>query len=203
VHPGAGDGAIATVADFARSRTTDTDTERPGIVHRLDRDTSGLLIIAKHAAAKAYLQAQFKTHKVHKLYTLLVVGRLEPETAVIDLPVGRHPSKPLQQSVTPGGRPSQTAYRATHAYNGYTLVEARPQTGRTHQLRVHFAALGHPVAGDITYGLPKRQLRLNRQFLHAAGLELTLPSGKPLRLTSPLPADLQQVIDQLSQESST
>lgn len=198
VHPGAGLDAVATVADFARPRTTDADADRPGIVHRLDRDTSGLLIIAKTASAKAYLQAAFKNRQVHKTYTLLAVGRVQPEAATIRLPLGRNPARPLQQAVVAGGREAITAYKVLVSVPGYTLVEANPQTGRTHQIRAHFAALGHPVAGDTTYGPPRRPLGLKRQFLHAKALNFTAPSGKNLLLSSPLPSDLQLVLDRLN-----
>jgi 23S rRNA pseudouridine1911/1915/1917 synthase len=197
VHPGAGLRAGATVADFARSRTSDPDVERPGIVHRLDRDTSGLLIIAKTEAAKAYMQAAFKTRKVHKTYTLLTVGHVDPEAATIRLPLGRDPARPLQQAVAADGREAVTAYAAKLSFPGFMLVEAKPQTGRTHQIRAHFAALGHPVAGDITYGPSHRPLGLKRQFLHATALEFTAPSGKAVSLQSPLPPDLSKVLSRL------
>lgn len=198
VHPGAGLNSSATVADFARGRTVDTDPDRPGIVHRLDRDTSGLLIIAKTTAAKTYLQKAFKNREIHKVYLLLATGRVSPDTAVIRLPVGRNPAHPLRQAVVSGGRESMTAYKTVADYPGYSLIEARPQTGRTHQLRVHFAALGHPVAGDTSYGPPRRPLGLKRHFLHATALEFVSPSGTPLVLASPLPADLQLVLDRLN-----
>jgi 23S rRNA pseudouridine1911/1915/1917 synthase len=200
VHPGAASHVTATVADFARLRTTDEDGDRPGIVHRLDRDTSGLLIIAKHPAAKAAMQAAFKSRQVRKAYELLVVGHVGQEEAVIKLPLGRDPAKPLQQAVSAGGREAVTPYRVERYYNGYTHIIARPETGRTHQLRVHFAALGHPVAGDVSYGPPKRPLGLKRQFLHAAALEFTAPSGRLVSLLSPLPPELQMVLDQLEVE---
>ncbi len=196
VHPGAGT-AVATVADFARAHTTDSDPERPGIVHRLDRDTSGLLVIAKTIAAKTYLQAAFKNHEIHKTYLLLTVGRVEPEAATIRLPIARDPARPLQQAVVSGGREAATAYQAKVYFPGYTFIEAKPQTGRTHQLRVHFAALGHPIAGDTTYGPPKRPLHLKRQFLHAADLEFTGPSGQKIQVDSPLPPDLATVLNTL------
>jgi 23S rRNA pseudouridine1911/1915/1917 synthase len=198
VHPANTSQPAATVADFARPRTTDPDTERPGIVHRLDRDTSGLLIIAKSLSAKAYMQAAFKNRQVHKTYQLLVVGSLKEDTAVIKLPLGRNPASPLQQSIVPGGREAVTPYMTIRAFSGYTFVEARPLTGRTHQLRVHFAALGHPVAGDIVYGPPRRPLGLKRQFLHACQLEFTAPSGQLVQLESPLPLELAAVITQLT-----
>jgi 23S rRNA pseudouridine1911/1915/1917 synthase len=198
VHPGAGLRPSTTVADFARPRTTDADPERPGIVHRLDRDTSGLLIIAKNVTAKAFMQAAFKARQVHKTYSLLTVGRVKPEFATIRLPLGRDPAHPLQQAVVADGREAVTAYKTVSTFPGFTLIEAQPETGRTHQLRAHFAALGHPVAGDTVYGPPKRPLNLKRQFLHATTLEFTAPSGKQLRLQSPLPPDLTVVLNRLN-----
>jgi 23S rRNA pseudouridine1911/1915/1917 synthase len=197
VHPGSGTRGEATLADFARAHTTDPDPERPGIIHRLDRDTSGLLVIAKTSAAKTAMQRQFALHTVRKTYTLLAAGRIEPAEAVIRLPLGRNPARPLQRSVVPGGREAVTRYRTLANYPGFTLVEASPETGRTHQIRVHLAAIGHPVAGDITYGSPKRPLGLARQFLHATALEFDAPSGQHISLTSPLPPDLAQVLHRL------
>jgi 23S rRNA pseudouridine1911/1915/1917 synthase len=199
-HPGAGIPASEpTVADFARTRTTDPDPERPGIVHRLDRDTSGLMIIARTPEAKAYLQQQFREHHVHKTYTLLATGRVEPAEAVIRLPLDRDPAHPLRRAVVPGGRAAVTRYRTLAAYPGYTLIEARPETGRTHQLRIHFAALGHPIAGDRLYGSTPSSLGLKRQFLHATALEFTAPSSHTLTLTSPLPSDLKTVVNHLEE----
>ncbi|HVQ44755.1 MAG TPA: RluA family pseudouridine synthase [Candidatus Saccharimonadia bacterium] len=197
VHPGAGSGQAASVADFARPRTTDPDAERPGIVHRLDRDTSGLLIIAKTLEAKAFLQDAFKRRQIHKTYQLLVVGLPSHEEATIKLPLGRHPAHPLRQTVVSGGREAATSYRLVRSFPGFALLEAQPQSGRTHQLRVHFAALGHPVAGDTAYGVPRRPLGLRRQFLHAAGLQFTAPSGRELQLHSPLPTDLAAALARL------
>ncbi len=202
VHPGASSHVTATVADFARPRTTDQDPDRPGIVHRLDRDTSGLLIIAKNEAAKAFMQAAFKRREVRKTYELLVVGRIDKQQAVIKLPLGRDPAHPLQQAVEAAGREAITPYIATRYYNGYTQIEARPETGRTHQLRVHFAALGHPVAGDVVYGPPKRPIGLKRQFLHASQIQFTAPSGELIKLASPLPSDLRSVLGRLEEESA-
>lgn len=199
VHPGAASHVTVTVADFARTHTTDNDPDRPGIVHRLDRDTSGILIIAKNATSKTFMQAAFKNRAVHKVYQLLVVGRIADEQAIIKLPLGRDPAKPLQQAVSSGGRDATTAYEATRFFSGYTAITAKPQTGRTHQLRVHFAALGHPVVGDISYGPPKRPLGIKRQFLHASDIEFTAPSGQRIKLHSPLPPDLQKFIDQLEE----
>jgi len=198
VHPGAGINQNSpTVADFARTKSTDPDADRPGIVHRLDRDTSGLLIIAKTEAAKVALQRQFRARQVQKTYLALVVGHPRPDAATIKLPVGRHPSRPLQQAVVPGGRSAQTRYRTLESYPGYSLIEAHPATGRTHQIRVHFAAIGHPIAGDTTYGPKDRPLSLHRQFLHAAALTFATPTGQTLALESPLPADLAAALAKL------
>jgi 23S rRNA pseudouridine1911/1915/1917 synthase len=200
VHSGSGTAGQATAADFARSHTTDDDAERPGIVHRLDRDTSGLLIIAKTPDAKAYLQQQFQAHHVKKTYLLLVIGRLKPDEAVIRLPLSRHPLSGLRQTVTASGREAITRYRTLATYPGYSLVEATPETGRTHQLRVHFAALGHPIVGDTKYGPKIRPLGLARQFLHAASLNFTGPSGRSVSVASKLPRNLENVLHDLSKK---
>lgn len=193
VHGGNGRSHEATVADFARTISSDPDPERPGIVHRLDRDTSGLLVIAKSAEAKAKLQQQWQNRGVKKTYVALVVGRLEPPAAVIDLPLDRDPAHPTRRRAMTTGRPAVTRYETIASYPGYTYLRAFPETGRTHQLRVHLATLGHPIAGDIIYGPKVRPLGLMRQFLHASALELTTPSGQPLKLTCELPADLLAV----------
>jgi 23S rRNA pseudouridine1911/1915/1917 synthase len=202
-HPAAGLSTDEpTVAEFARTRSIDTDPERPGIVHRLDRDTSGLMIIAKTAGAKTYLQQAFRDHAVHKTYTLLATGHVEPPQAVIKLPLDRDPAHPLRRAVVPGGRPAVTRYRTLVTYPGYTLIEAKPETGRTHQLRVHFAALGHAIAGDRHYNpntAAARDLGLKRQFLHASALDFISPSGTRLNLHSPLPNDLQAIVQTLGE----
>jgi 23S rRNA pseudouridine1911/1915/1917 synthase len=199
-HAGSGTHGRATLADYARTRTSDTDPERPGIVHRLDRDTSGLIIIARSVEAKVAMQREFAQHKVHKTYRLLAVGRVDPAEAVIRLPLDRDPAKPLRRAVVPGGRDAVTRYRTVETLAGYTLIEAWPETGRTHQIRVHFAAIGHPVAGDTTYGPPVRPLGLQRHFLHAAALEFDTPSGQHLRLESPLPDELAKVLHTLESQ---
>jgi 23S rRNA pseudouridine1911/1915/1917 synthase len=169
-------------------------------VHRLDRDTSGLLVLAKSAAAKSALQAQFRSRTVAKTYQLLTIGHPEPAAAVIRLPTTRHPTRPLQRTVSATGRDATTRYRTLTVYPGYSLIEAQPETGRTHQIRVHFAAIGHPVAGDTTYGPARRPLHLQRQFLHAAQLQFTTPSGQTLHLRSPLPPDLATVLARLEKQ---
>lgn len=197
VHAGNGRRLEPTVADFARTITTDTDPERAGIVHRLDRETSGLLVIAKSAAAKETLQAEWKLRRVKKTYLALLIGHISPDKAVIRLPLDRDPAYPTRRHVSPSGKMAVTRYEKLLEFPGYSYVEARPETGRTHQLRVHFAALGHAVAGDIVYGPKKRPLGLTRQFLHAAALSFVSPSGKPIDIEVPLPTDLQSILEEL------
>ena len=184
--------------------------ERPGIVHRLDRDTSGLLVVAKNEAARAALARQWKEQQVEKGYLALVHGRLEPPQGVIDAPIGRDPRHRQRMAVVEGGRAARTAYRVRRylpdrpgglpagqaGRDVYSLVEVAPSTGRTHQIRVHFAALGHPLVGDRVYGRPSAVL--GRQFLHAHRLAFRHPAdGRPLEFESPLPEDLRQALDRL------
>jgi 23S rRNA pseudouridine1911/1915/1917 synthase len=176
-------------------KVQDADKTRPGIVHRLDRDTSGLVVIAKHPAAKTYLQKLFKTRRVKKTYQALLVGRIKPDAAVIKLPIDRKPGQPTKRAVVKGGREAVTVYRLLKAFPGYSLVEVQPETGRTHQLRVHFSHLGHPMVGDSIYG--RSEPKLGRHWLHAAKLEFKSPSGRKLKLSSPLPAELKTWVDQL------
>jgi 23S rRNA pseudouridine1911/1915/1917 synthase len=200
VHAGNGTKGQATLADYARAHTSDPDPERPGIVHRLDRDTSGLMVIAKTEAAKTYMQRQFADRTIKKAYSLLTIGTVSPASAVIKLPLDRDRAHPTKRAVVASGRDAVTNYDTVANYPGYTLIKAKPETGRTHQIRVHFAALGHPVAGDITYGQTKRPAGLPRHFLHAAELSFTAPSGKAVTLTSALPADLADFLRKLEEQ---
>jgi len=178
--------------------------ERPGIVHRLDRDTSGLLVVAKNEAARAALTRQWKERQVEKGYLALVHGRLEPPQGVIDAPIGRDQRHRQRMAVVEGGRAARTAYRVERYLRGgpsdrdaYSLVEVTPSTGRTHQIRVHFAAVGHPLVGDRVYGRPSAIAR--RQFLHAHRLAFRHPvDGRPLEFESPLPEDLQVALERLA-----
>lgn len=174
-------------------------TLRPGIVHRLDKDTSGLIIVAKNDAAQQSLQRQFKRREVRKTYLALVEGRLEPERGLIEAPVGRDPHHRKRMAVVArGGREARTEYRVLETLADHTLVEVHPLTGRTHQVRVHFASLGHPLVGDPVYGFRRQRLGLGRQFLHAWKLGFHLPSsGRPIELTAELPQDLRRVLEQL------
>lgn len=171
-------------------------TFRPGIVHRLDKDTSGLLVVAKNERAHSHLARQLKERRFTKRYLALVHRRLAAVEAVIEASIGRHPRNRKRMALVPNGREAETQYKAVRYYEGYTLVEVSPATGRTHQIRVHFASLGHALVGDATYG--KAHSRLGRHFLHANLLGFRLPStGEYVELTSELPAELAEFLDGL------
>ena len=164
-----------TVAEIIRPKTSfATDTDRPGIVHRLDRDTSGLLIIAKNPESAAHLQRQFAERTAKKTYIAIIDGKPKLNAAKIDLPIGRNPSVPSTFRIDPNGKPAQTTYHVLAKNNTQSLVELKPTTGRTHQLRVHLAHLNAPILGDRVYGKSSDC----RMMLHAQKLEITLPSGE-------------------------
>lgn len=164
-----------TVAEIIRPKTSfATDTDRPGIVHRLDRDTSGLLIIAKNSESAAHLQRQFAERTAKKTYIAITDGKPKLNAAKIDLPIGRNPSAPSTFRIDPNGKPAQTTYHVLAENNIQSLVELKPTTGRTHQLRVHLAHLNAPILGDRVYGKSSDC----RMMLHAQKLEITLPSGE-------------------------
>jgi 23S rRNA pseudouridine1911/1915/1917 synthase len=175
--------------------------QRPGIVHRLDRDTSGLLMVARTDAAQASLQAQLKARRVKKTYLALVLGVVAAAAGRIEAPIGRDPSRRTRMAVTPGGRDSTTGYRVRERFNGWTLLELDLVTGRTHQIRVHLEAIGHPVAGDLLYGTGTSRRgpdAIGRLFLHAWRLELTSPStGRLIRAEAPLPTELEDVLAEM------
>ncbi|NJD27941.1 MAG: RluA family pseudouridine synthase [Chloroflexi bacterium] len=175
--------------------------QRPGIVHRLDRDTSGLLMVARTDAAQSALQAQLKARRVKKTYLALVAGSVAAGAGRIEAPIGRDPAHRTRMAGVPNGRPATTNYRVKERFEGWTLLELDLVTGRTHQLRVHLAAIGHPIAGDRAYGTgPARRGPddLPRLFLHAWRLELTSPSsGRLLRAEAPLPPALAGVLETL------
>jgi 23S rRNA pseudouridine1911/1915/1917 synthase len=204
VHPAPGH-SRGTLVNALLARYPDLPVDqgrRPGMVHRLDKDTSGLIIVAKNEDARRYLQRQFKEAKVRKVYLALVEGRMEPEQGIIDAPLGRDPKSRKRMAVRPGGRAAVTEYRVLDQFEEQTLLEVRPRTGRTHQVRVHLAFVGHPVVGDRTYGYRKQRLGTERQFLHAHRLGFRLPStGKPIELVSELPQDLSVVLDSLRNPS--
>ena len=164
-----------TVAEIIRPKTSfATDTDRPGVVHRLDRDTSGLLIIAKNPESAAHLQRQFAERIAKKTYIAITDGKPKLNAAKIDLPIGRNPSAPSTFRIDPNGKPAQTTYHVLAENDAQSLVELKPTTGRTHQLRVHLAHLNAPILGDRVYGKSSDC----RMMLHAQKLEITLPSGE-------------------------
>ncbi len=171
-------------------------TVRPGIVHRLDKDTSGILIVAKHDRAMAQLSAQFQARQTVKRYLALLDGEVDPDEGTIEVPIGRDPRARQRMAALRDGRPALSHFRVLERYYGATLVEVRIETGRTHQIRVHCAFIGHPVVGDSVYGTRRLPagVSLERQFLHAASLALTLPNGQWHEFTSPLPSDLVAVL---------
>jgi 23S rRNA pseudouridine1911/1915/1917 synthase len=175
--------------------------QRPGIVHRLDRDTSGLLMVARTDAAQASIMAQLKARRIKKTYQALVQGSVAAAVGRIEAPIGRDPKHRTKMAVVPDGRPSVTGYRVRERFAEWTLLELDLVTGRTHQIRVHLDAIGHPVAGDPVYGTGTSRrgpAGLGRLFLHAWRLELTSPSdGHLIRATAPLPPELEAVLDGL------
>lgn len=173
------------------------DSLRPGVVHRLDKDTSGVMIVAKNSVAHLNLAEQFKSRTVKKAYLTLVKGRLTPLKGIIEADIGRHPGDRKKMTVVRSGREARTEYTVVKYLGDYTLLEVRPQTGRTHQIRVHLAAIGYPVVGDATYGVTSPFL--TRQFLHAYKLGFNLPSsGEWVEFTSELPEDLEKALSEIA-----
>ncbi|MBN1991709.1 MAG: RluA family pseudouridine synthase [Anaerolineae bacterium] len=201
VHPAHGHAAgtlvnalLARYPDLAGLREADAGV-RPGLVHRLDRDTSGLMIVARTPQALQHLRRQFKTRAVEKTYLALVFGRPEAPAGVIDVPLGRDPRHRQKFAPRPGGKPARTHYRLREDFGRYSLLEVGLETGRTHQIRVHLAWLKCPVVGDPVYGRQKNALGLKRQFLHAWRLRFEHPRrGTMLQLEAPLPGDLQAAL---------
>ena len=204
VHPAPGHaGGTLVNALLARGTTYGgiAGVMRPGIVHRLDRDTSGLLMVAKDDRAQASLMAQLKARRVKKTYMALVEGAVEAPAGRVEAPIGRDPRNRLRRAVTADGQHATTGYRVRERLPGWTLLEVDLMTGRTHQIRVHMAALGHAVAGDPLYGTGtarKGPEGLHRLFLHAWRLELQSPGdGHLIRAQAPLPAELEEVLSGL------
>lgn len=221
VHPAAGhaDGTLVNaVLHHAPEMAGVGGERRPGIVHRLDRGTSGVIVVAKNDAAHRTLQTQFKARTVFKEYIALVEGGINPPDGIINAPIGRHPADHMRQTILPPdaetgeseGRDAVTEYHTTAMYHAlaqhgagrmtFTLLRVVLHTGRTHQIRVHLAWRKHPVVGDVTYGPKKSRLPLDRPFLHAHRLRFTLPStGEEREFVAPLPAELHALLDALEQ----
>lgn len=211
VHVGAGltSGTLVNaLLHHVRTLSSGGDVSRPGIVHRLDKMTSGLVVVAKNDNAHRQLADQFKSRAVHKTYILLVHGRVSNALGEIAKPVGRDPRRRTRMKVG-GLRPREalTRYKVIRRFRDFTLLEAHPETGRTHQIRVHFAALGHPIVGDTTYGAPGKlhvegglAPTLARTFLHAGVLEFQHPRlRRAVNFSAPLPPELAYFLASLSE----
>lgn len=210
VHTGAGrsDGTLvnALLARYPELAELEP-VERPGIVHRLDMDTSGLMVVARTADAAASLSAAIRAHVVDRRYVALVVGKFLHVPGVIDRPIGRHPTIRTRQAVVSGGRPARTRFAFAAGYQAFgktfSMVNLKLETGRTHQIRVHMQAIGYPILGDPVYGVTLQEVPLERQFLHAHRLSFTHPiTGEDLTFESPLPRDLKTALNKIGQPST-
>lgn len=211
VHAGAGrkdgtlvNGLLARYPELANLEPV----ERPGIVHRLDADTSGLMVVARSAEAASVLSAAIKAREVDRRYVAMVVGKFSPAQGVIDRPIGRHPTIRTRQAVVTHGRPGRTRFAFSAGFYAYgkslSIVNLKLETGRTHQIRVHMQAIGYPIVGDPIYGVIIPELALNRQFLHATSLSFDHPiTGEEQSFVSPLPPDLNRVLASIGSPSST
>lgn len=181
---------------------------RPGVIHRLDKDTSGLIAMAKNDQALRYMQAQFKQRSVRKSYLALTEGRFRENSVLVDAPIGRDPGNRKKMAVIPPGssgvaRSALTAVELLRYYGNHSLLECRPATGRTHQIRVHLAYFGHPVVGDALYGRRKQGLLKERHFLHASELVFRRPSDEQeISVSVALPPELQELLDRLAGEQT-
>ena len=171
---------------------------RPGIVHRIDRDTSGLIIAAKNDAAHQYLSAQLADHTLARTYECIVVGKLREDRGTVDAPIARHPTDRKRMAVVAGGREAVTHWEVIARYPGYTHVRCKLETGRTHQIRVHMAYIGHPILGDTVYGAKKEVPGLTGQCLHAVGLRFLHPrTHEVMELSCPLPEEFTRMLQKI------
>ncbi len=181
---------------------------RPGIVHRIDKDTAGLLVVAKNDVAHVCLASQIKEHKADRVYRAIVVGNLKDDEGTINKPIGRHPCDRKKMSVVPGGREAVTHYKVLERFNGFTYIEARLETGRTHQIRVHFSNIGHPLMGDTVYGggntlfEKKHSSMLSGQMLYAKSVGFIHPkTGEYKVISVPLPEWFEKVLKSLREQN--
>jgi 23S rRNA pseudouridine1911/1915/1917 synthase len=216
VHPAAGinSGTLANALAYHFQQLANSGSIRPGIVHRLDKDTSGLLVAAKTEAAHQDLSDQFRAREVFKSYIALVYGVVKQESGRIEQPIARDPRNRTRMAIVPGGRGALSLYKVRRSYDSFTLLDVELKTGRTHQIRVHLSWLKHPVVGDELYGggrdnnvqdvqLRARIRKLNRQFLHAEQLGFHHPqTGEQMRFVAPLPVELAALLEELETRSS-
>ena len=203
VHPAPGhaDGTLvnALLHHCAGSLSGVGGALRPGIVHRIDRDTSGLIIAAKNDAAHRFLSAQLADHTLARTYECIVVGTRREDSGTVDAPIARHPTDRKRMAVVQGGRPSVTHWEVIARYPGFTHVRCRLETGRTHQIRVHMAYLGHPILGDTVYGAKKEVAGLTGQCLHAVGLRFLHPrTHEAVELSCPLPEEFTGMLQKIA-----
>lgn len=207
VHPAAGnwDGTLVNALMYhcGESLSGINGVIRPGIVHRIDKDTSGLLVVAKNNIAHQSLAAQIAAHTAKREYEAVVIGTMKETEGSIVKPIGRHRVDRKKMAIDPNGKPACTLFYVIKQYSGYAHMRFRLQTGRTHQIRVHMASIGHPIIGDIVYGLKSdRYMRLNGQCLHAAQLTLEHPSShETMQFTAPLPDYFCQVLADLDKRA--
>jgi 23S rRNA pseudouridine1911/1915/1917 synthase len=200
VHPAAGHAQgtlVNAVLGYEPALEGIGGEQRPGVVHRLDKDTSGLILLAKNERAHRWLQDQFRQRAVQKTYVALVDGRPPTPTGRVEAPIGRDTGERKKMSVRPAGRGREaiSEYRTIESFPEHTLLEVYPLTGRTHQIRIHCAFLGCPVVGDVTYGRRQPTLAIGRHFLHALRLRIRLPDQRdPREFEAPLPAELNRVL---------
>ncbi len=205
VHPGNGnpDGTLANavMAKCKGSLSGIGGKIRPGIVHRIDKDTSGLIIVAKNDTAHINLSKQIQDRKVKKTYIALVRGIIKENEATINMPIGRSSKDRKKMAVTKDGKEAITHFKVLKRYNGFTLLEVKIETGRTHQIRVHLSEIGYPIVGDEVYSNGKNQFGVKGQMLHAKKLELKHPTtGKDLIFEAPVPKYFENIINQLEKE---
>ena len=205
VHPAPGhpDGTLVNALLFhcGDSLSGIGGEKRPGIVHRIDKDTSGLLIVAKNDFAHQALSCQLSDRSLSRVYEAVVRGNLREDAGTVDRPIGRHPTDRKRMAVVSGGRPAVTHWEVLARYRGYTHIRCRLETGRTHQIRVHLASLGHPLLGDAVYGAPAPDKGLTGQCLHARELKFLHPrSGDPVRLETELPDYFTEILSRLGQQ---
>ena len=197
VHPGPGHDnktLVNRLLGYSDKLSSIGGVVRPGIIHRLDKDTSGIIVIAKNDNSHRFLSLQFQKRTIIKVYTALVSGVPKPPERTITSPIGRDPNNRKRMTIMDDGKNAETTYSISQIIGNYSLLEVRPKTGRTHQIRVHLKSIGHPIVGDMLYGSKKIE-NLDRHFLHASSIKLTMPSTKnEMEFFAPLATDLSEFL---------